>query len=76
MELDLADDGVGSGEIDILFGADFYWFFADRSVKKNDSSGLAALSSKFGWLVSGPMPRINPDGDFKSNTTITTHVLF
>ena len=53
-----------------------YWVFVDGNVKKNDSSGLAALSSKFGWLVSGPAPRINPDKDFKSNTMIATHVLF
>ena len=70
-ELDLADDGIGSGEIDVLIGADLYWVFVDGNVKKNDSSGLAALSSKFGWFV-----RINPDRGFKSNTMITTHVLF
>ena len=75
-ELDLADDGIGSGEIDVLIGADLYWVFVDGNVKKNDSSGLAALSSKFGWFVSGPLPRINPDKDFKSNTMITTHVMF
>ena len=75
-ELDLADDGIGSGETDILIGADLYWFFVDGNVKKNDRSGLAALSSKFGWLVSGPVPRINPNGGFNSNTMITTHVLF
>ena len=38
-ELDLADDGIGSGEIDVLFGADLYWVFVDGNVKKNDSSG-------------------------------------
>ena len=75
-ELDLADDGIGSGEIDVLIGANLYWVFVDGNIKKNDSSGLAALSSKFGWLVSGPVPRINPDKGFKSNTMITTHVLF
>ena len=75
-ELDLADDGIGSGEIDVLIGADLYWVFVDGNVKKNDSSGLAALSSKFGWLASGPVPRSNPDRGFKSDTMITTQVLF
>ena len=73
-ELDFADDSVGSGEIDVLIGADLYWFFVDGNAKKNDSSSLAALSSKFGWLVSGLVPRINRDGSFKGNTMITTHV--
>ena len=50
-DLELAHDGEGSGEIDILIGADLYWLLVDGEVKRNKGSGLIAIRSKFGWLV-------------------------
>ena len=56
-DLELVDDGGGSGEIVILIGADLYLLLLDGEFKKNDGSGLVDIRSKFGWLASGPVPR-------------------
>ena len=49
---ELADTG-GRGDIDLLIGADYYWAIVDRIVKKGESDGPVALSSKLGWILSG-----------------------
>ena len=75
-DLELADDGGGSSEIDALIGADLYWLLVDGEVKKNGCSSLMAIRSKFDCLVSGPVPRIGSEGDFTKSFLSTTHVLF
>ena len=54
-DLELANNGSNSSEdVDILVGADFYWSVVDGPVKRT-TSGFAALQSKVGWLLSGPV---------------------
>ena len=54
--LDLADSsltGNGLGQIDILMGSDYYCDVVIGEIVRGES-GLVAVSSKFGWVVSGP----------------------
>ena len=41
-------------EVDVLVGSNFYWSFVTGDVSKS-SEGPAAVSSKLGWLLSGPI---------------------
>ena len=59
--LDLADclttnDTVSNRDsnVDVLIGSDFYWELVLGEVKRQEN-GLVAISSKFGWLASGPI---------------------
>lgn len=53
-DLELADDfSDSSGEIDILIGSDFYWTIATGEVLRTNGEPTA-MSSKLGWLLSGP----------------------
>ena len=53
-DLELADDfSDNSGEIDLLIGSDFYWTIATGEVLRTNG-GPTAMSSKLGWLLSGP----------------------
>ena len=71
-KLNLADSGINSDSpIDMLIGADVYWKIVDGNIKKDDNSGLIAISSLLGWLISGP---IN-DNDGKSVNLINSHVM-
>ena len=58
-----------------MIGADLYWLLVDGEVKKNDGSGLVAIREKFGWLVSGPVPRVGSENGFTKSCLLTTHVL-
>ncbi len=68
--LDLADynDETNDQEdIDVLIGSDYYWDVVTGNVVR-ESRGLAAVSSKFGWLVSGPVQNTqNADNRVTSN---------
>ena len=74
-DLELADDDGGSGEIDILIGADLYWLLADGEVKKKYGSGLVGMTSNFSWFVSGPVSKVGSEGGFTRSCLSTTHVL-
>ena len=52
--LDLADKGNGDSEIDLLIGADFYWYITEGELRRLSSDRLTAVRSKLGWLLSGP----------------------
>ena len=39
----------------MLIGADMYWKVVNGNIKKDDSTGLTAISSMFGWLVNWPV---------------------
>ena len=58
-ELELADSTQSKEEekdslaIDILIGSDFYWEIVSGDISRANS-GLVAIKSKFGWLLSGP----------------------
>ena len=57
LDLDLADCISGNMDsqdnIDVLIGSDYYWDIITGEVARGDDK-LVAVSSKFGWLVSGP----------------------
>ena len=73
--LELVDNSGGSSETDVLIGADLYWLLVDSEVNKKGCSELVAISLKFGWLVSGPFPRICSEDGFMKSCLSTTHVL-
>ena len=51
--LELADSSESQCGIDILIGSDHYWdIVTGETIRGN--SGPTAISSKFGWLLSGP----------------------
>ena len=71
--LKLADSGNSMySPIDLLIGADSYWNIVDEKLKRDDQSGLVAISSLFGWLVNGPIKNEVP---FKSVNLVTSHVM-
>ena len=56
----LADDGTHPDTpIGLLLGADMYWKMVSGEIKRDDSSGLMAINSVFGWLLNGPVARGN-----------------
>ena len=54
-ELDLADKGAGECKIDVLIGSDYYWEIIDGETKRGNKGGPVAISSKLGWILSGPI---------------------
>ncbi|KAL9969544.1 hypothetical protein ACROYT_G021769 [Oculina patagonica] len=75
--LRLADSSHGNEElnIDILIGADFYWHFVSGGVVRGPGSAPIALSTKLGYVLSGPVGIPVPgQGDSTVNLT-ETHVL-
>ena len=42
-----------------MFGADVYWKLVSGEIRRDDLSGLIAINSKFGWLLNGPVPRVD-----------------
>jgi len=61
---ELADHDPSSdgGKIDILIGPDYYWDIVTGETVR-DVAGPVAMSSKFGWILSGPLKtRSGPQG--------------
>ena len=42
-------------EIDLLIGSDYYWTIITNDIRRCDEVGLAAINSKLGWILSGPV---------------------
>ena len=53
--------GVNSFEITLLIGADYYWHFVGDAVIRGP--GPTAVSSRFGYLLSGPLYTQTEDAD-------------
>ena len=55
-DLDLADASPSehSSDVDMLIGSDYYWDVIIGDLKRSNN-GPVAVSSKFGWLLSGPV---------------------
>ena len=74
----MANDAIdGNDEIDILIGADYYWKLVDGKIERADEhdsddqdDGFRALSSKFGWLLSGPLEARTEIPEFKGYSTV------
>ena len=73
----LADDGNYSNlPIGVLLGSDYYWKIVDGDIRKVDNSGLVALNSALGWLLSGPVQtKDKMNNNPRTNTMIVTHVM-
>ena len=60
-------------KIDILIGADFYWFFVKNTIVRGNHFDPITIRSKLGFLLSDPM-------NIKSNnqhcSVNTAHVMF
>ena len=72
--LDLADKGNGDSKIDLLIGADFYWYIIEGELRRLISDGLTAVHLKLGWLLSGPFDVSHCKESCSMNLAIT-HVL-
>ena len=74
--LDLAEDWESSaGSVDILVGSDHYWdIVVGETRRETDSSELVAVSSKLGWLISGPLKESVGNGAIHSNLIISRSV--
>ena len=67
--LKLAANGKSmSSPIGLLIGADSYWKVVDGKLKKDDQSGLVAISSMLGWPIKNEVP-------FKCVNLVTSHVM-
>ena len=54
-DIELSYLNEGSAEVDLLIGADFYWGVVGDEFRRINESGLTAIDSKLGWLLSGPV---------------------
>ena len=61
--LDLADNSSPSSDvdIDILIGADFYWNFVSNESRRGEGCGPVALSTRLGWVLSGPIDNLSEE---------------
>ena len=71
--LQLADPSDGSSrlEIDVLIGSDQYWQLVTGHIRRG-SSGPIAVSTKLGWVLSGPVASTVHNA---SSTCLVTHTL-
>ena len=72
--LDLADHSNGKSglQVDLLIGTDYYWDLVTGSVCRLES-GLMAIHTKMGWVLSEPMSNETTVGS--TNLVTNTHVL-
>ena len=76
LDLELADvttDKCAFDTIDMLIGSDHYWDVVTDGIVRS-SEKLVAVSSKFGWLLSGPTNSVVKENDYSiSNLIIEGH---
>ena len=72
-KLDLADYGAPNDSLDvgILIGADLYWSFITGRARQG--SGLTAIETKLGWVLSGPATGLCPE--IASMNLLSCHTL-
>jgi hypothetical protein len=73
---DLADNNSPSSDVDIniLIGADFYWNFVSNESRRSEGRGPVALSTRLGWVLSGPIDNLSEESSSTTNFA-ATHVL-
>jgi hypothetical protein len=64
--IQLADKSNASDPIDVLISSDYYWDIVGGEIIQGQS-GPVAISSKFGWLLSGPTEE---KGELKTTTNL------
>ena len=72
LELELVDvstDEHVSDTIDMLIGSDHYWDVVTGDIVRS-SEKLVAVSSKFGWLLSGPIHSVVKENDYSISNLI------
>ena len=62
-------------EVDILIGADYYWKFITSTTKRGAKPGLAAVLTRLGWVLSGPVIQENQRNPSCMTNLNATHVL-
>ena len=68
-DLQLADSlNDNCGAIDVLIGSDYYWEIVSGETVRGDC-GPTAVSSKFGWLLAGPLR------DSVTSYTVTSNLI-
>ena len=72
-DLNLADYSSSTSHdvIDILVGSDYYWSIVTGEVMKTET-GLVAVNSKLGWLLSGPTDSCTTEIVTHSNLVISS----
>jgi hypothetical protein len=65
--IQLTDKSNVSDPIDVLIGSDYYWDIVGGEMIRGQS-GPVAISSKFGWLLSGPATE--EKGELKTTTNL------
>ena len=63
---DRSSDG---SKIDILIGSDYYWEIVTGEIVR-DVAGPVAMSSKFGWTLSGPLKTRSGPQDFTTSLVL------
>ena len=61
--------------INILIGADFYWVLVDGTVIRGHTAEPVAISTKLGYVLSGPTSSISSICNSGTVNFTTTHVL-
>ena len=64
------NEEIKDKEINLLIGSDYYWTIINNDIRRCDENGLVAISSKLGWIVSGPASR-----NTTSSVVNCTHVM-
>lgn len=69
-DLPLADSGVDNKDlIDILVGSNYYWSIVTGNLQRGED-GPVTVSSRFGWLLSGPAPALDTNHLSQTHVTI------
>ena len=62
--------------VDILIGADHYWSFFNNAIVKGNPGEPVAMSTKLGYILSGPVTDTNyPLNSASTNTVVSAHVM-
>ena len=74
--LNLADcsTGIDNSEVDVLIGCDQYWDLVTGEVRRG-GNGPTAISTRLGWVLSGPIEDEYMPVSQPATNLVTTHVL-
>ena len=75
--LNLSDVSKGSGEIDLLIGADYYGTIVGGERKKCSDDGLTAMNTKLGWVLFGPYQKDSSEDveDVSTSIVVATNLI-
>ena len=74
-----ADSQYSLGDVDLLIGSDYMWYFFTGQLIRSDTwPGLVAIETVFGWVLVGPSlgsSNISPQGTNVTTANVTTNAL-